>query len=96
MGLQSQKLAPPSVCSETSSKISSATKEAMAAADSITKIYACATMWHESPMEMMCMLKSIFRYQTLITVKIYVLPLGGYTNSSSDFGGGIYTRGREV
>ncbi|KRZ04072.1 Chitin synthase 1 [Trichinella zimbabwensis] len=29
--------------------------------DSITKIYACATMWHETSQEMICMLKSIFR-----------------------------------
>ena len=30
--------------------------------DSITKIYACATMWHETRSEMMDMLKSIYRY----------------------------------
>jgi len=29
--------------------------------DKITKIYACATMWHETETEMICMLKSIFR-----------------------------------
>jgi len=29
--------------------------------DQITKIYACATMWHETEAEMICMLKSIFR-----------------------------------
>ena len=29
--------------------------------DSITKIYACATMWHETRSEMMDMLKSIYR-----------------------------------
>ena len=29
--------------------------------DSITRIYACATMWHETRSEMMDMLKSIFR-----------------------------------
>ena len=30
--------------------------------DSITRIYACATMWHETKSEMMEMLKSLFRY----------------------------------
>ncbi len=35
--------------------------DAASAADGITKIYACATMWHESPIEMTCMLKSLFR-----------------------------------
>ena len=30
--------------------------------DSITRIYACATMWHETQGEMLEMLKSIFRY----------------------------------
>ena len=29
--------------------------------DKITKIYACATMWHENPEEMMEMLKSLYR-----------------------------------
>ena len=29
--------------------------------DKITKIYACATMWHENPAEMMEMLKSLYR-----------------------------------
>ncbi|CAG9760021.1 unnamed protein product [Ceutorhynchus assimilis] len=29
--------------------------------DKITKVYACATMWHETPEEMMEFLKSIFR-----------------------------------
>lgn len=29
--------------------------------DSITRIYACATMWHETQSEMLEMLKSIFR-----------------------------------
>jgi len=30
--------------------------------DSITRIYACATMWHETKSEMMEMLKSLFRF----------------------------------
>ena len=29
--------------------------------DSITRIYACATMWHETKPEMMEMIKSLFR-----------------------------------
>lgn len=29
--------------------------------DKITRIFACATMWHETPEEMMEFLKSIFR-----------------------------------
>ena len=34
--------------------------------DSITRIYACATMWHETQSEMLEMLKSIFRYVFLV------------------------------
>jgi chitin synthase len=30
-------------------------------ADHIRRVYACATMWHETPNEMMTMLKSVFR-----------------------------------
>ena len=37
--------------------------------DSITRIYACATMWHETKSEMMEMLKSLFRYNRLMTSK---------------------------
>ncbi len=60
VGIQGPKpLAPPSICSETSSK--TVNKEGLSPADAITKIYACATMWHESSVEMTCMLKSIFR-----------------------------------
>ena len=29
--------------------------------DRVTRIYACATMWHEEPEEMMECLKSVFR-----------------------------------
>jgi len=30
-------------------------------ADHITRVYACATMWHETPNEMKTILKSVFR-----------------------------------
>jgi len=30
-------------------------------ADHIKRVYACATMWHETPDEMMTMLKSVLR-----------------------------------
>uniref|UniRef100_A0A8R1TKH3 chitin synthase n=1 Tax=Onchocerca volvulus TaxID=6282 RepID=A0A8R1TKH3_ONCVO len=36
-------------------------KEMPSSADAVTKIYICATMWHETALEMTCMLKSIFR-----------------------------------
>nr|Q8T5G8.1 RecName: Full=Chitin synthase; AltName: Full=Chitin-UDP acetyl-glucosaminyl transferase [Meloidogyne artiellia]AAG40111.1 chitin synthase [Meloidogyne artiellia] len=36
-------------------------RELPSSADSVCKIYVCATMWHESALEMGCMLKSIFR-----------------------------------
>uniref|UniRef100_A0A914R1G3 chitin synthase n=1 Tax=Panagrolaimus davidi TaxID=227884 RepID=A0A914R1G3_9BILA len=53
---------PPSVCSASSSKMESGLiRDTASAADAITKIYTCATMWHESALEMTCMLKSIFR-----------------------------------
>ena len=29
--------------------------------DKITRVYACATMWHETPNEMKTILKSVFR-----------------------------------
>jgi len=35
--------------------------------DSITRIFACATMWHETKSEMMEMMKSLFRYETNFT-----------------------------
>ncbi|VDM44372.1 unnamed protein product [Toxocara canis] len=58
----SQTKTPPSVCSASSSKVEAGLiREAASSADAITKIYACATMWHESALEMTCMLKSIFR-----------------------------------
>ncbi|KAK2724897.1 hypothetical protein QYM36_001381, partial [Artemia franciscana] len=46
-----------SIHTETSSTVPKTVK----ASDSITQIYACATMWHETTEEMVEMLKSIFR-----------------------------------
>lgn len=54
-------LSPASICSEASSKVALPMNSCVGA-DGITKIYICTTMWHESPIEMMCMLKSVFRY----------------------------------
>lgn len=57
--------APPSLCSvSTGSRLDGGgglIRESASAADAICKIYVCATMWHESALEMTCMLKSLFR-----------------------------------
>jgi hypothetical protein len=45
-------------------------RDTASAADGITKIYACATLWHESPLEMMCMLKSVRTHCNSITVNV--------------------------
>uniref|UniRef100_A0A8R1DIP0 chitin synthase n=1 Tax=Caenorhabditis japonica TaxID=281687 RepID=A0A8R1DIP0_CAEJA len=59
-GLQTK--TPPSVCSASSSKMEHGMiRDSASSADAITKIYACATMWHETSHEMTCMLKSLFR-----------------------------------
>ncbi|CAD5211352.1 unnamed protein product [Bursaphelenchus okinawaensis] len=53
---------PPSICSMASSKMESGLiRNTASSADGITKIYACATLWHETGQEMTCMLKSLFR-----------------------------------
>ena len=43
--------------------------------DSITRIYACATMWHETQGEMLEMLKSIFRYVFPRILEMYIYSL---------------------
>ncbi|KAF2352209.1 Nucleotide-diphospho-sugar transferase, partial [Trinorchestia longiramus] len=46
---------------DTDSSNTNATSKSVKSSDHITKIYACATMWHETKDEMMEFLKSIFR-----------------------------------
>ena len=45
--------------------------------DRTTRIYACATMWHETEDEMLEMLKSIFRWVILITFLLIRLIVQG-------------------
>uniref|UniRef100_A0A915I2J5 chitin synthase n=1 Tax=Romanomermis culicivorax TaxID=13658 RepID=A0A915I2J5_ROMCU len=58
------KLEISSICGKTSltsRSLGSNGEDVIFSSDNITRIYACATMWHETATEMVCMLKSIFR-----------------------------------
>ncbi|CAD5215711.1 unnamed protein product [Bursaphelenchus xylophilus] len=62
IGLNGLSKTPPSICSIASSRIDSGLiRNVASSADAITKIYACGTLWHESALEMTCLLKSLFR-----------------------------------
>ena len=46
----------------------SRSQQIVKASDRVTKIYGCATMWHENLEEMMEMLKSLFRQDAFIVI----------------------------
>ena len=50
--------------------------------DSITRIYACATMWHETQGEMLEMLKSIFRYVFPRILEMYTYASSFYRSQN--------------
>ena len=50
-------------------------KSSVKATDSVTKIYACATMWHESREEMLEMLKSLYRVDSDYSARYLYSPI---------------------
>lgn len=61
----------PSVMSDNGTKLKSI-QDPNRTADAITRIYACATMWHETATEMVNLLKSIFRYGHFVKVRNFL------------------------